>query len=171
MDTKQQKQQKKFSLQLNLFDTIILVIALAVGGFLLWYYLGAEENRATSKSYTMQYTILMNNMREGSGDLVREGSDIHDVVKKYHIGNVVSKEITPATEQQLDHENRTYRTATVEGFEDVYVVMEAQITDLGAEFITDGGFTIRVGEAVFLQGEGYMAAGHIVEINRETLGG
>ncbi len=170
MDTTETK-QPKFSLKLNLFDTIILLLALAVGGFLLWYYLGSEENRSKSTTHTIEYTILMNNMREGTGALVRPGSDLHDVVKKYHIGRVVSTEITQAQEQLLDHQDKIYRYAFMEGYEDVYVVVEATVADTGTEFLADGGYVIRVGQAVFLQGEGYMAAGNIVAINRDTLGG
>lgn len=161
----------KSGLSLNLFDTILLLLVVAVGGFVIWYQLGVTSNTTSTNSYQIQYTILMNNMREGSGDLVREGSDVHDIIKKYHIGTVVSKETTPAVEQQLDQDGRIYRSASLPGKEDVYVVMEATAVDLGDEFIVDGGYTIRVGSAVYLHGEGYMAAGNVVAIDRSTVGG
>ncbi len=166
-----QDNKGKFSLELNVFDTIILLCAVALGGFLLWQQLGSQENTSNQSTHTIRYTILMNNMNAGSGELVVEGSSLHDVVKKYHLGTVISKEITPAVEQLLDHENRVYRTASLEGFEDVYVVMEAEAVDTGVKLVLDGGYDIRVGQGVYMQGAGYMAAGQVVDIDRSTLGG
>lgn len=164
-----EQQKKKFSLSLNFFDTFILLIVVAVAGFVLWYNLSEAANQNAKNTSTMHYTILMNNMREGTGSLVRPESTVIDVLKNYNIGKVVSADIQPATEQLLDQDTLTYRPVELPEYEDVYVVMEAQVTDTGTELIIDGGYVIRVGQGVFLRGEGYMAAGTIVAINREPI--
>lgn len=163
-------QKKESIFHLNLFDTIVLSIVVFLAGVVLYYNL-SENARTTNGTYLMQYTVLLNDMREGTGDLVREGSELHDVLRNYNIGTVVSKDIRPAVGQLLDQENRIYINVDVPEKEDVYVVMEAMITDLGDELVVDGGYTIRVGEGLYLQGEGYMAAGQVVEIDRSAIEG
>lgn len=164
------QQKKKFSLSLNFFDTMILLIVVAIAGVVLWYNLSEAAEKRSKSTHTMQYTILMNNMREGSGALVREGSEVHDVLKNYAIGTVVSADIQQASEQKLNQEEFQYQAAFMEGYEDVYVLMEAEVVDSGDELIIDGGYVIRVGQGVFLRGEGYMAAGTITDINRVPVG-
>lgn len=168
MSTRAIKKESPF--HLNLFDTIVLLIVAAIAGLVLYYNI-SENAPSRSKSYKMQYTILLNDMRGGTGELVREGSELHDVIKNYNIGTVVSKDIKPAVGQLLDQENRIYRNILVPEKEDVYVTIEAIITDIGDELTVDGGYTIRVGEGLYLQGEGYMAAGQVISIDRSAIEG
>ena len=96
----------KFHLRLNLFDGIVLLLALAVGGFLLW------NSRSTASvplasSATVRYTVRFLNWPEENVSRIREGGLLVDNVKKYEIGRVVSYEVEPAITLLLDHERRT----------------------------------------------------------------
>ena len=81
---------------------------------------------------------------------------------------VVSFEVVPAVSRQLDHEGRKYVQATYEGYEDILVTVEAPCTESDEAIVVGGGYEIRVGTVTYIRGEGYMASGPIVAIEREV---
>ena len=91
-----------------------------------------------------------------------------DNVRNYELGQVVSFEVLPAVSRQLDHEGRKYVQATYEGYEDILVTVEAPCTENGEAIVVGGGYEIRVGTVTYIRGEGYMASGPIVAIEREV---
>ena len=91
-----------------------------------------------------------------------------DNVRNYELGQVVSFEVLPAVSRQLDHEGRKYVQATYEGYEDILVTVEAPCTENDEAIVVGGGYEIRVGTVTYIRGEGYMASGPIVAIEREV---
>ncbi len=164
--TPKQGEKQKIKIRLNLLDSIILVVVLAVGGYLAWQGLNTHETVNTVQTQTITYTVLMNEMRAGTGALVVPGSRLVDSVKNYEMGRVVSAQVIPAEKQVLDHQGRTYRTSYLEGYEDVYAVVEVDVVDYGTYVEAGGGFRLRAGATVFLRGDGYMAAGYITQVDR-----
>lgn len=161
----------KFRLRLNLFDGIILILALAVGGLLLWSALkpaapsAAGEPAATA---TVRYTVRFQRWIEDTGTLVQPGDRLVDNIKNYELGQVVSTQVVPAQSIQLNHQDRAYQLATIPGYEDVLVTVEAPCTVVKGESITvGGGYALRVGATAYIRGVGYMASGPIVAIERE----
>lgn len=158
----------KFRLRLNLFDGIVLVLALAVGAFLLWSTLKPSAPAAgDSPAATVRYTVRFQRWIEGTGDLVQEGDELVDNIKNYELGSVVSAEIVPAMSQQLDHESRQYVQTPIPGYEDVLVTVESPCTMNGESITLGGGYKLRVGSTAYIRGEGYMASGPIISIERE----
>lgn len=157
--------QNKNRLSLNLFDAIVLMIALAVGGFLLWQMLAPEEG-ASAKSGVIEYTISIKEVQEGTSDLVVVGSEIYDVVKNYHLGTVISSTSSPAQKQVLNHSTKSYQTSYLEGYEDIEVRLTTTMTESDTDILADAGFEMRVGTLLYMRGAGYMAVGYITQINR-----
>ena len=159
-----------FRLRLNLFDAIILILVLAVGGVLAWLALrpAAQEAADPSVASTVRYTVRFQNWPEGNSALVQEGDVLVDNVRNYELGQVVSFEVVPAVSRQLDHEGRKYVQATYEGYEDILVTVEAPCTENDEAIVVGGGYEIRVGTVTYIRGEGYMASGPIVAIEREV---
>ena len=73
----------------------------------------------------------------------------------------------PAVVQMLDHDSREYVLATMEGFEDVLVTVEAPCTITDEAVTVGGGYALRVGLTAYIRGEGYMASGPIISMERE----
>lgn len=161
------EQKKKFSYRLNLFDSIVILIALAVGGVVLAKNLSVENVATTAATTTIRYVVRMDEMQQGTGKLVCEGGTLVDAVRNYQLGTVISAEVVPATRQILDEVNHKIVTADVEGYEDVYAVVESVATHSESEITLDGGYVIRVGGDIYIKGEGYMSAGYIVDIIRD----
>lgn len=160
----------KFRLRLNLFDGLVLILVLALGGLLLWMNLKASSDRAntaSSTASTVRYTVRFQRWPEGTSSIIEEGDRIVDNIKNFEMGNVVSYETVPATYEVLDSVSHRYVQADIEGFEDVLVTIESPCTESDQGIVLGGGYNLRVGVTTYIKGEGYMASGPVVSVERE----
>ena len=164
-------EQKNFRLRLNLFDGIVLVLALAVGALLLWSALKPAAPAATEtvNTTTVQYTVRFQKWIEGTGALVEPGDKLVDNIKNYELGTVVSAQVVPAQSLQLSHDDRAFVLTTIDGYEDVLVTVESPCTISNEAITLGGGYALRVGSTAYIRGEGYMASGPIISMEREGL--
>ena len=141
----------KFRLKLNLFDGIVLVLALAVGAFLLWRAVrpAAQIQSGPTASSTVRYTIRFQRWLPGTSELIQPKDRIADNIKNYEIGQVVSVQTAPALIQTP---------------EDVLVTVEAPCTVSDKAITVGGGYEVRAGSIGFFRGEGYMGSGPIVSV-------
>lgn len=164
-------QKRNFRLRLNLFDGLVLLVALAAGAVLLWTNLKPAPTPADGSPAvsTVRYTVRFQKWLEGTGSLVQEGDKLVDNIKNFELGQVVSAEVVPAISQQLDQNNRQFVLTAIPGHEDVLVTVESPCTATDEAITLGGGFTLRVGSIAYIRGEGYMASGPIIAIEREGL--
>ena len=159
-------EQKRFRLKLNLFDGIVLILAVAVGAFLLWRTLKPQvpvQSDPTVTS-TVRYTVRFQRWAPGTSGVIEAEDQLADNIKNYEIGRVVSAQAVPAKMQVLDLQSRRYIWAEAEGFEDVLVTVEAPCVVSDEAITVGGGYELRVGEIAYVRGEGYMGSGPIVAI-------
>ncbi len=166
-----EERKQPFRLRLNLFDGIVLIVALAVGAFLLWnaFKPAASSVIEPSSTSTVRYTIRFQKMMEGTSALVQPGDVLVDTIKNYELGTVVAVETVPSQSQILDHDSRQYVLADVPGYEDALVTVEAPCTISSDTLLLDGGYTLRVGITTYIRSSGYMGSGPVVAIEREGL--
>lgn len=159
----------KFRLRLNLFDGLVLIAALAAGAFLLWNTFKPQQvvEAVPQNTTTVRYTVRFQRLPEGVSQLIEPGDQLTDSVKNYAIGTVVSAQAVPVEALILDHVNRRYVLADLEGFEDVLAVVEAPCTATGESVTVGGGYILRVGATTYIKGEGYMVSGPIVAMEVE----
>ena len=156
----------KFRLRLNLFDGIILVVALAAAALLGWLALNPPP---TSADYTMdgaiRYSVRLVRWPQGASSLVREGDKLTDTTKSRALGKVVGVEAFPARMMAVDQQARRQVLAEVEGYEDVLLTVEAPCTIGRSNITLDGNeYILRVGTIVYLKGQGYMGSGAVESI-------
>lgn len=161
----------KFRLRLNLFDGIVLILALAVGASLLWSALkpAAVQPGDTASTATVRYTVRFQRWIEDTSDLIQPGDRLVDNIKNFELGQVVSAQVVPAQSIQLNHLDRVYQLADIPGYEDVLVTVEAPCAVTNEAITVGGGYALRVGATAYIRGVGYMASGPIVAIEREGL--
>lgn len=164
--------EQKFRFKLNLFDGIVLMLCLCVGAFLAYSYLkpapAAAEDPAATATSTVRYVVKFQKMLEGTETLVEPGDKLIDNIKNYDLGTVVSTEVTPATVRVEDKENRQVVRAEIPGYVDLLVTVESDRATLGTDAVVlDGGYNLRVNTTTYIKGEGYMASGPIISIERE----
>ncbi len=155
----------KFRLRLNLFDCIVILLALALGGLLLWRQMRpAAEVQEAEK---VRYTIVLKQALEGTGELVHPGDALVDSVKNYQLGQAVDSWTEPATKSIVDEDARAYVTATIPGYEDVYIQVESTATITDEKVLVGGGYTLMVDDEIFVRGPGYIGSGRVYAIERE----
>ena len=162
----------KFRLRLNLFDGIVLVLALAVAALLVWTALKPDVPVQVNPTAgdTVQYTVRFRRWAPGTSSLIQPGDQIADNIKNFEIGEVVSAQAVPAMVQVLDHDSRRIVWAELEGFEDVLVTIQAPCAVSDENTTVGGGYNLRVGALAFLKGEGYMGSGPIISVNQGVQG-
>lgn len=163
----------RFRLRLNLFDGIVVLAALAVGGLLLWRAArpaAPVEAAPEVPASTVEYTVRLLRWSPGTSSLIHIGDQITDNVKNHQVGQVVAVQPVPSELQVLDQEGRRYVQAELEGYEDVLVTIRAACTTSDSAITVGGGYNIRVGGTVYLKGEGYMGSGQIVALEQEVQG-
>ena len=161
---------KKLPIHLNLFDTVVLVVAVVVGVVLLWNLVKPEPQAgsASAKTSTIRYVVQYYRWNEGDSSKIIPGTTVEDGIKNYKLGKVVEVKAIPATTLILNETTRKYEIHTLPGLEDVLVTMEAQGTFDGRGVNLDNGFLLRVGETIYGRGEGYMGIGPAISIEREV---
>jgi len=158
---------EKFRLRLNLFDSIVLILALAAGAFLLWNALKPDAAPEQADTSTIRYTVRLQRWPEGTSAAVKEGARLTDSIRNYEMGRVVSVETEPAWEQVVDHENRKYVRAVIPGYEDVLITVEASGTVTEEAVTVGNGYVVRVGARAYVQGDGFLGSGYVYAIERE----
>ena len=161
----------KFRLRLNLFDGIVLLVALAVGAFLLWNAFKPEPapsaDAPTVNNTTVRYTVLVQRFPEGTGELIKVGDELVDNIKNYKLGRVVDTQVIPTVTMVMNQEEKAFQLAEVPGVEDIVVTVETTCPEDSTAIILDGGYTLRVGVTTYIRGNGYMASGPVIAIERE----
>ena len=164
------EENKGFRLKLNLFDGIVILLALAVGAVLLYMNLkpapAPAGDTSTPAAATTQYTIRIMEALPGTGALIESGDLLLDVVKNYELGTVVSATVRPATDSIIDEEALAYVTAEIPGYEDIDIVVEATVTYGEEKILVGSGYELRVGEEIFVRGPGYLGSGEVYAIER-----
>lgn len=164
-----ENKNEKFHLRLNLFDGIVLVLALLVAGLLVWSQLKPAASDPKNPSANMvRYTICFQRLPEGKSELIEVGDKLEDEMKNFKLGEVVSYEVRPAEMEAFNQEEGRYIKTPVPGYEDILVTVESPCTQEEYGFQLDGGLTLRVGTVLKVRGEGYMANGPVVAIDREV---
>lgn len=163
-------EQKKFRLRLNLFDGIVLVLALAVGAFLLWTAMKPEipEEVVPTSTSNVRYTIQLQRCVCGTSELIQAGDEVADNIKNYVIGRVTAVEAGPNRRRVMDREKLQMVWAETEEYEDILVTLETSCEITDSAITVDGGFQLRVGNTVHLRGVGYMGSGPVVSIEEVT---
>lgn len=161
-----EQNKKTFRLRLNLFDGIVILITLLVGGVLLWTQLKPAAPTSAPAAEKIRFTIMLQKTVEGTGARANAGDLLVDTIKNYEIGNVVSAETVPAQDFALDEESSCYVLSEVPGKEDIYLTLESSAV-VTEEAVTVGtGYVLRVGEPIYVRGPGYLGSGRVYSIER-----
>lgn len=163
------EENKGFRLKLNLFDGIVILLALAVAAVLLYMNLkpaAPAGDTSAPAAATTQYTIRLQKTLPGTGDLIESGDALVDVVKNFELGTVVSATVMPATDSIINEEAKAYVTAEIPGYEDIEIVVESSVTYGEENILVGSGYKLRVGEKIYVRGPGYLGSGEVYAIER-----
>lgn len=77
---------------------VLLLIAALLGGAYFKFFVVDKDNNA-AKYDTLEYKILVEEVRKQSVDAIEIGADIYHVKTDTPMGKIVNKEVLPATDQ------------------------------------------------------------------------
>lgn len=161
-----EQNKKAFRLHLNLFDGMVILAALVVGGILMWSQLKPETSVVDPDTQPIRYTIRMLKTVPGTGEMVEDGQILYDTTKNFELGSVVSSETVQAYDLTVNNETHSYVNVEVPNKEDIYIVLDSTAVITEEAVTLSSGFTIRVGETLYLRGPGYLGTGRIHAIER-----
>ncbi|HHT17453.1 MAG TPA: DUF4330 family protein [Papillibacter sp.] len=159
-----------FRWKLNVFDVIIMAVVLVAAAALIivWRNSG-RSNISVMESRPVRYRIEINGMVPDSAIAIESGDLIYDSVKKYALGTVQDVTLEPA--RRLSKDMETGRTILAEIPDRLTAVIDVvcDCYDSESTVSTTSGYTLRVGQNVFVAGPGYAGSGYIVSILREDV--
>ncbi len=156
----------KFRLRLNLFDTIVLILALVVGGVLLLTSTTSLEVISSPEVKTATYTIRLRDTVAEVVDAIEVGDQLEDAVKNLDLGQVVSVTSQPSLQTVLDEENLVYYSQPHPTYLNVDIVVTAPASMTEDEIILSSGYTIRGADVIYVRGPGYLGSGIVMDIDR-----
>ena len=161
-----EENKKPFRLRMNLFDGIVLVIILAVGLFLLWTQFRPEEEPASSEWVPVRYSVRLNQVLEGTSELIQPGDPLEYTLEDAQLGTVVSVESAPCITTGLDEEALTTISSALPGYESVDLVVDAMCEEEDYCLRAGGVVVLRTGDQLYIRGPQFAAVGTITEIER-----
>ncbi|MDR0838341.1 MAG: DUF4330 domain-containing protein [Oscillospiraceae bacterium] len=160
--------KSKFKLRLNLFDIVIIILALAAG-FLLLRLSNADGGGGTvlnpGKQLTARYTLELSNLPLGTAELIKPGDRLTEVVEKRFVGSVVSVEITPYLTTSKDTYTGDFILTEVPERRSAVITLDLPASDTGSE-INASGFVLRGGINLSVTGPGYAGVGLVINVER-----
>ena len=110
-----EQQTPKFRLRLNFFDSIVLLLALLAGAFLLWRAVAPHqaENVVIPQTQQVRYTIRLTRALPILEELVQPGQSITDSARNNALGTVVEVQCEPGTYFTLSEREHAWINAPV----------------------------------------------------------
>lgn len=146
----------------NFFDIIIVVVVIALAGGV--YLFTRKETAVETK--TLVYRLELMECPAGLSEKIAIGTELTDNVKNYPMGKVTAVESKDSVRLGEDRQNARLVESTIEGYEDIILTVEAQVTESASEFRIPSGYVVRAGKEVALKGKGFAGKGYILTIER-----
>ncbi|MDR0915979.1 MAG: DUF4330 domain-containing protein [Oscillospiraceae bacterium] len=161
---------KDIKWKLNLFDIVIIVVALAAA-FGVYKLLNADRGGgailSSGKSTVVRYTLELTNMIPETADAISVGDNVIEVVEKHAIGKVVSFEVGDYYLASSDLTTGDTIYTKSPGRISVNFLIEVTASETDSALIIDG-MPLLVGSNLSVTGPGWSGVGVITGIVREA---
>lgn len=146
----------------TVIDTVIIIVVLAALAVGVKKILPSVLHPANEEKVT--FTVMLQREDESFADAITVGDNVTISLTEKDGGVVTDVRSEPAQAIAYNSIEGTYANEIIEGKEDVYVTIEADmsVTDLA---LKTGGTAVKVGAEVPVRGKGYASMGYVIEIN------
>ena len=161
-------ENKKKKWRLSLFDIIFIAVILVAAVLFVFFSSRSDSGVgiiSAGTQETVTYTIVLERMLGDSAYLITPGDELVDRVENRMMGTVVSVDILPATMHQPNINTGDRVLSELPGVNQAIVVVTANATVTDNQ-ISIGGFVVRAGVSVSVNGPLYSGSGFIVDIER-----
>jgi len=161
------EKKKTIKWRLNLFDVIFIICAIIVAGLILVFSnrSGGGIIAPAASQEMVVYTMEFQEMLPGTAELIQPGDTLIDKIERRFLGTVVSVELMPSRRSEKNLLTGDRIIVNVPERTDAIVVVTAQaaVTD---SHINVGGYIVRAGTRISVNGPLYNGVGFIIDIER-----
>lgn len=158
---------KKIGWKPNLFDLLVVVVALAAAaalvGLRLWQSRPPEN---AGEPVTVRYTVDLNEMTLTAAQSIQPGHELIEPSLGKPVGVVESVEVHPTRILSRDQNTGEQRYVEMPESYTATIVLTADASEHETNFTTENGLVVRVGAYVRLIGPNYFGVGYIVNMER-----
>ncbi|MDR0489798.1 MAG: DUF4330 domain-containing protein [Oscillospiraceae bacterium] len=159
---------KRIRWRLNLFDIVFIICAIVAIALIFFYTNRSGGGTVLSgPNGKVVYTVELQGMIGNTAYLVKPGDSLVDKVEKRPMGTIVAVEVQPATASQKDWITGERIITNVIDRMTAIVTVEAEATVTESQITITGGFIVRVGTWLSVNGPLYNSAGYIVDVERD----
>lgn len=156
--------------KLNIFDIIIIAAVIITAGVFIFIWRNSGKSSNAAATYSVNYTIELSGMLEGTSEKIKTGDTVMDSTKKFIMGTVTNLTVEPATKPEPNYETGDTVESVIPGRETVLVELVCDCSATDSQITAASGYIIRIGNEVTAAGPGYAGKGYVVAIKREDLG-
>lgn len=160
-------ENKKLFGKINLIDIIIILVVLLAG--ILVYnivFKGETTTSAGAEYYKTTCTVKFENLPLGASTYVTVGNKAYDIETNAYIGTVKKVSSGDYTKINPNIQNNTFVESKIQGKENVYLEIEINVSDQGADLVTSGNYPVKVGKATSIRAGNFAANGYFITIDR-----
>ena len=159
-----EKENKKGRGLFNIFDFVLIAVALALGALLI---LAGRSDPGTSALETSdEVTLAVEEVEQYVVDGIKVGDPVFDRAKKYSLGTIEAVEVGPFEKSVIDYENHRQIMAVEPDRYTVTITLASTAKIDRNGVVVDGGFEMQVGKNISLKLPGIAVYPLVVGIER-----
>lgn len=167
-------EKKKLALKFNLFDLIVILLALVIAAGAVFYArrknsapaAEGKQTPAVTAQVTVRYTLEIEQAYPEAAELAETGDELYERTKKQYLGKVESVEILPSVVLVKDTINGKFDYVEVPNRKNIKMQVTAQGVRNEEGTTLDSGLQIRAGDNFRVCGPGYYGTGYVTSIER-----
>lgn len=162
-------ENKKLFGKINLMD-ILLLIAIAIVGIVVYNVVFKSETTVNMGAtyFTTTCTIKIDDLPVGASEYLKVGADVYDNETNVFIGKLVEFTSGDTMSIRANHEKNEFIEAKVPFKETVYMTLEVDVSDQGADLVTANNYYVKVGKYLSVRSNNFAGGGYMTFIDREA---
>ena len=156
--------------RLNFFDVIFIICVLIIAVVVILYSSRSDGGSGivfSGTRGTVVYRVELKGLIEDTAYLIKPGDSLVDKVEKRPMGTVVSVEVNPSTASNKSYITGERIITDVPDRKDAVLLVTSEATITENQISVPGGFVVRVGTWVSVNGPLYNCAGYIIDMERD----
>lgn len=162
-------ENKKLFGKINLMDILLLAIIL-VAGVVIYNVVFSSETTVNigAQYFTTTCVIKLDDLPVGASEYLLSGADVYDNETNVYIGKLVESRSGDCITIRQDKETKKFVESKIPDKESVYMTLEVNVSDQGADLVTANNYFIKVGKYVSVRCHNFAGGGYITFVDREA---
>ncbi|MBO5142557.1 MAG: DUF4330 domain-containing protein [Clostridia bacterium] len=162
-------ENKKLFGKINLMDVLILIVIFAVVaiGYKVVFKSKTTVN-VGAKFFTTTCIMKIEDMPIGSTNYLNVGADVYDNETNVYIGKLIDFKSGDYNVIKANKETNEYVEVKIPNKENVYLTIEVDVSDQGADLVTSNNYYVKVGKYLSIRSSNFAGGGYMTFVDREA---